>query len=597
MKQKHLVPAAMAALLLLSALPGSAAAGGTAYARTQSIRLNGSPVELHSYALLDENGFETNYVRLRDVASLLSDTPARFSVGWDGAVTLTTGAAYTPDGSEFTLPFSGDRSYTVPASATRVDGADAALTAILLTDDAGGGYTYYQLRALGEAVGCTVSWSAETGICLDTGTGGDWRDNVLMADPPQGDSMDEKAGTPVLGGDLPRDRIGSITVLDTLRDCPDDAWDVSRDGDGSVMAWAEADGSLYDLYLAGDGGIAAPTDCSGLFYGYENVRAIRFNGNFHTDNTTSMNAMFSYCEDLETVDVDGFDTAAVTDMNRMFNYCQDLETLDVSGFDTAAVTDMGAMFNYCEALEAVDVSDFDTARVTDLSGMFSGCRSLTQLDVTGFDTGSATVMGYMFCECEGLKSLDVRGWDLSKVTATSGMFSYCPRLTDLQASGWDLSHVTYTLHMFDGSNTNAAKSGIRGLDGGGSTPSGGGSTPSGGGSTPSGGGSTPSGGGSSGGSSSGSRSEIPESSHSCSFCLNSGVLECEECDGTGWVTCSYCDGAGGEYELDLGTPLYDGVGSGDKGYIWEDCSRCHGRGEEQCDACWGRGEVECWHCQ
>lgn len=168
MKQKKVAAAALAALLLLPALPGAAAAGGTAYARTQTIQVNGKPVELNSYALLDKNGNETNYVRLRDVASLLDGTTAQFNVGWDGVVNLTTGQAYTPDGSEFTLPFSGDRAYTVPQSATKVDGTATDLAAILLTDDAGGGYTYYQLRALGAAVGCTVNWSAETGITLDT---------------------------------------------------------------------------------------------------------------------------------------------------------------------------------------------------------------------------------------------------------------------------------------------------------------------------------------------------------------------------------------------------------------------------------------------
>lgn len=38
----------------------------------------------------------------------------------------------------------------------------------MLTDDCGGGYTYYQLRDLGQALNFNVSWSAEHGIYLET---------------------------------------------------------------------------------------------------------------------------------------------------------------------------------------------------------------------------------------------------------------------------------------------------------------------------------------------------------------------------------------------------------------------------------------------
>ena len=51
-----------------------------AYASTQTVTIDGAPVELPAYALLDENGYATNYVKLRDVASLLNGTAAQFEV-------------------------------------------------------------------------------------------------------------------------------------------------------------------------------------------------------------------------------------------------------------------------------------------------------------------------------------------------------------------------------------------------------------------------------------------------------------------------------------------------------------------------------------
>ena len=40
------------------------------------------------------------------------------------------------------------------------------LSAITLTDANGGGYTYFQLRELGEALGFGVEWDAQAGAIL-----------------------------------------------------------------------------------------------------------------------------------------------------------------------------------------------------------------------------------------------------------------------------------------------------------------------------------------------------------------------------------------------------------------------------------------------
>ena len=408
------------------------------------------------------------------------------------------------------------------------------------------------------ASGAPESSQSTPGSSLSVTTA-DWRDNRLMADPPQGDSFSDAPNWTALGGPITRGQIASVTFLDSLENQPEEAWDVSADQDGSVQAWTEENGARYDLFIAAPGGMAAPEDCTGLFMGYENAEAIRFNGAFHTEDTTSMQSMF--------------------------HNCSSLEELDISGFDTAQVTDMSSMFNYCEKLDELDVSGFDTAQVTNLLGMFSGCKSLSSLDVSGFDTGSATVMSYMFCECQSLETLDVKDWDISNVTAMVGMFSLCPRLSSLDASGWDVSHVTHTRHILSDTPATAASCGITGLSVSGDQP-----TQSGG----SGRGSNPSSG--NGNSSGGSDLISSDWERTCSACFGAGELDCSECGGDGRVTCSYCGGAGGEYELDLSTPLYDGVGTGDRGRVWEDCSRCRGSGEQDCRTCLGRGTVDCWGC-
>ena len=146
-------------------------ASGTAKASTQTVTVDGKAVEFQMYALVDENGNGTNYIKLRDMAQVLNGTEAQFSVGYDNAsksISVATGEAYTSTGSEMTTPFSGDRAYTGGSQSIQVDGEATEMTAITLLDDAGGGYNYFKLRDLGKALGFNADRSAEASVIAET---------------------------------------------------------------------------------------------------------------------------------------------------------------------------------------------------------------------------------------------------------------------------------------------------------------------------------------------------------------------------------------------------------------------------------------------
>lgn len=137
----------------------NAPASDTAYANTQTVLLDGKPVTFQTYALKDANGGLTNYIKLRDLAYHLNGTNARFSVNWAaGQITLNSGRDYIPNGSELSTPFSGNRPYSPGKNQTVVNGGPRAISSIVLTDDKGGAYTYYQLRDLGRNLGFNVSF-------------------------------------------------------------------------------------------------------------------------------------------------------------------------------------------------------------------------------------------------------------------------------------------------------------------------------------------------------------------------------------------------------------------------------------------------------
>lgn len=135
---------------------------------TQKVTIDGKAVSLEMYALTDEQGNDVNYVKLRDLAQALNHSDAQFDVGYDGNVTLTTHSAYRSTGAADTTVFEGDQPYTTPATVTTVDGAARELDAIQLTDEQGGGHTYYNLRDLGQVLGYQVGWDPSAGICVDT---------------------------------------------------------------------------------------------------------------------------------------------------------------------------------------------------------------------------------------------------------------------------------------------------------------------------------------------------------------------------------------------------------------------------------------------
>ena len=146
----------------------------TAHASSQTVQVDNTKIDFPMYALVDDNGNLTNYIRIRDLANYLNNTPAQFSVGYDGKVSLTKGMSYIPQGSEGNTPFSGNRTCTILDDTTLINFADGRssldvdLISIRLTDDNGGGYTYYKLRDVGRCLGFNVGWSADRGVFIET---------------------------------------------------------------------------------------------------------------------------------------------------------------------------------------------------------------------------------------------------------------------------------------------------------------------------------------------------------------------------------------------------------------------------------------------
>lgn len=143
----------------------------TAHCGSHGVHINSHAVTFDTYAVRDANGYETNYIPIRDLACHLNDSSACFSVGWDGknnTISVVSGESYKVTGSELKPPFSGDVDYQLSSSKLVINGKTVELEAILLKDSSGKGITCYKLRDLGEALDFNVSWVPGTGIVINT---------------------------------------------------------------------------------------------------------------------------------------------------------------------------------------------------------------------------------------------------------------------------------------------------------------------------------------------------------------------------------------------------------------------------------------------
>ena len=122
----------------------------------QALQVNGEAVT--GAQVYNING--SNYFKLRDVAALLSGTGSQFALEYDAAarqIVLTTGEAYTPDGSELTAGEDQSATAVRSSQSLTIDGEAASLTAYNI-----GGNNYFMLRDLGEALGFEVDYDAAT---------------------------------------------------------------------------------------------------------------------------------------------------------------------------------------------------------------------------------------------------------------------------------------------------------------------------------------------------------------------------------------------------------------------------------------------------
>ena len=200
------------------------------------------------------------------------------------------------------------------------------------------------------------------------GTGAIYKENVIQNET----TTPSSSTSTFLNTEVLRNQIESITIEKT-NVVPSDAKyskDISSKQDGSVMLWYtdKDNNSLYEVSIGSENGsLEANTNGSG---------------------------MFSYLDNVDTLDLTGLDTSNMTSMSYMFYNSNSLKSINLSNFNTSKLLYANNMFNGCTSLESLDLSNFNTSKVTNFSNMFRDCQKMKEINLSNFDTSSATT----FCK-------------------------------------------------------------------------------------------------------------------------------------------------------------------------------------------------------
>ena len=209
---------------------------------------------------------------------------------------------------------------------------------------------------------------------------------------------------------IDRERIVSITFLDSLADAPENAWDASQAKNHAILAWTVPCASLgrgRELYIASEQVITAGSELD--LSGFCNLREIHNLNLLDVSGTTSLNRAFS----------------------GMARNTDALLELDLSGWNVSSVTDFSFMFDGA-SLTSIDLSGWDVSSGTSFDGMFRGCDALTSVNLSGWNSPSAAGCVDMFFGCKSLKTLDIGNWRLPDGCAADRMLFDCKALDNVQ---------------------------------------------------------------------------------------------------------------------------------------------------------------------
>lgn len=133
--------------------------------------------------------------------------------------------------------------------------------------------------------------------------------------------------------------------------------------------------------------------------------------------------MFSKCQSLETVSMQGLNFEHITNVVGTFVDCIQLKEIKCK-LRLPNVRHISRFFDNCRQLEYIDIQEIGLRYTDQLPGLFSGCYQLKQIDLQGIDFClNQKSAENMFFNCKSLESLNLGQAKFSQ--SISHMFFKC----------------------------------------------------------------------------------------------------------------------------------------------------------------------------
>lgn len=126
---------------------------------TCRISIGENDFQIGSYLLVDSLGGGTNYVKLRDLASILNNTNAKFNVEWTNSdgITITQGQSYKKVGGELIPKGEGLKAFSYNDGYLTINGEEITIQGITIL-----GNNYFKIRDLAKILDLEIDYIAET---------------------------------------------------------------------------------------------------------------------------------------------------------------------------------------------------------------------------------------------------------------------------------------------------------------------------------------------------------------------------------------------------------------------------------------------------
>ena len=165
---------------------------------------------------------------------------------------------------------------------------------------------------------------------------------------------------------------------------------------------------------------SSATTMQGMFHSCTSLTEIKGIENFNVSKVTSFGAMFYLCKSLTKLDLRNWVTSGATTFQDMFASCHNLEVIRVDNFDTSKVTGTGlnAMFSHCKKVKTLNLNSFVNAGLGNFLNFCYNCESLEYISAQNFIWGHCTAIQGVFTNCKSLKILDLTNFDGTTITST-----------------------------------------------------------------------------------------------------------------------------------------------------------------------------------